>query len=384
MSDQVVVRCPACSQKYRVAPSAIGTHAHCRKCRTRFRIAIQSQIDDDTVFAWITDDDPSSSSVMGSTGIFAGETGNDVVTARNGSRHDTPTVRIAGAGLSGVKLIQTDAEGVHFEFPISMLHSEQLRSSFPRKCVGCGTRQRLDVHLIYWPQRMSPHDAANWRAREEASAGRLEAFHYPNDSRLLAELPSPRGMSPPFNLPFPFFACPACRASRQVRGEIVAKGNHEVCQLTIGSLAVAVSFFRENGGRNAPEYQRLIELRDHRPDAWQGLDAQVRQRLALWFEAQADERFVGFFGDTDTSPQESGESGVVLTDKRLIYRKNAVCHASPLGGQGRIELTPRGSATAVHIYEQGKRPALLMLDPASAGELAGSLRRLPCKWTVTG
>ena len=71
MSEQVVVRCPQCAQKYRVPLASVGHHGHCKLCHTRFRIAAGPKIDDDTIFAWISEDDPSSGSVAGSTGIFS-------------------------------------------------------------------------------------------------------------------------------------------------------------------------------------------------------------------------------------------------------------------------------------------------------------------------
>ncbi|GMV95727.1 MAG: hypothetical protein AMXMBFR83_00980 [Phycisphaerae bacterium] len=363
-----------------MVPSAVGRHAHCKKCRTRFRIVSDPQVDDDTIFAWITSDDPSSASVMGSTGMFpqaetgpAGPEPPSVEAPVSHSHHPAPPV---------VKLTRIDTEGAHFEFPATALTHEPLRNSFPRKCAGCGTRNDLHVHLIYWRDRMPASDALTWQARQDASMGRLIGFEHPHGPALLKELPHARGVPAPFNLPFPVFTCEHCRASREVRGRVVNQDDREVCQLTIASLAIAVDFFRDNGGRHTPEYHRLIEERDQHPDAWRALEGRIRQRIAQWFTPRDDERFLGFFRDAEFSPLEAGGSGMVLTSRRLVFKKYAACREYPLDGTGRIEITPRGGQAAIHIYDRGERPAIVKLESPAAEDLAGQLRRLHCKWTV--
>jgi len=167
-----------------------------------------------------------------------------------------------------------------------------------------------------------------------------------------------------------------------VHGRVVAHGEREVCRLTITSLAVAVDFFRDNGGRNDPDYHRLIEERDQRPDSWRSLDARVRQRVSQWFGPREDERFVGFYGDADLPGHDLGGSGLVLTSRRLVFHKYAACRDYPLDHPGRVEIIPRGVQAAVHIYDKGDRPSILKLEPAVAEDLAGQLRRLHCKWMV--
>jgi hypothetical protein len=281
-----------------------------------------------------------------------------------------------------LRLIRIDTEGAHFEFPATALAGERLRNSFPRKCIGCASRGDLQVHLLYWRDRMPVSDALTWQARQDAPVGKLTNYDRPYDAALLRQLPAARGLPSPYNLPFPIFTCPHCRPSREVRGRVGGHADREVCRLTISSLAVAVDFFRDNGGRNAPEYHRLIEERDQRPDSWRALDARIRQRISQWFAPREDERFVGFFRDADVPVHEAGGSGVVLTSRRLVYHKYAACRDYALDTPGRLEVIPRGAQAAVHIYDKSDRPSILKLEPAGAEDLAGQLRRLHCKWMV--
>ena len=381
MSEQVVVRCPSCSQKYRVPETSVGHKARCKICSTSFRITSDPQVDDDTIYAWITEDDPAAASVMGGTGIFPERTG-EHVTPSTQKIHDEGLDPVAAAQACDLRLARIDSEGAHFEFPASSLVNERLRNSFPRKCIGCGSRGDLQVHLIYWRERMPISDALTWQARQDAPVGRLASFERPFDVALLRQLPVARGLPSPFSLPFPLFTCGHCQASREVRGRVLISGEREVCRLSIASLTVAVDFYRDNGGRNDPEYHHLIEERDQRPDSWRSLDARVRQRVSQWFGPREDERFVGFFCDADYPTHELGGSGVVLTSRRLVFHKYAACRDYPLDSPGRVEIIPRGLQASVHIYDRGDRPSIVKLDPAVAEDLAGQLRRLHCKWMV--
>ncbi|MCH7812626.1 MAG: hypothetical protein IID40_01265 [Planctomycetes bacterium] len=59
MAEHRVVVCPNCMQKYRVPAERMGSRAVCKTCGERFKIASPEPLDDDTVFGWITGDDPS-------------------------------------------------------------------------------------------------------------------------------------------------------------------------------------------------------------------------------------------------------------------------------------------------------------------------------------
>jgi hypothetical protein len=381
MSDHVIVRCSACSQKYRVHAASIGRNAQCKVCGATFVIGRKTALDDDTIVAWITQDAPASASVMGATGIFHEPT-------ESGPRPPEPAPRprtepVAAIAEPSVILTRTNDDGAHFEFPASALASEDLRNAFPRRCVGCGAKHGLGVHLIYWPERVAAEDRARWRELQDTVVGKLEFFRNAATKALLGTLPSSRHVTQPFRLPFPVFACGHCHASREVRGHVATREGADVCVLTIASLSVAVEFYRSNGGRNTAEYHRLVEERDRRRDAWRDLGTEIRGHLSQWFEPRPGERFVHFFRDAEFSVVEAGTSGVVLTDRRLVFKKYAAHRDYLLNEHCRIEIKTRGTNAVVQIFEEGHRPAVFTLSLSDANELATSLRTLGCSWTIT-
>ncbi len=394
MSTHVVVRCPSCSQKYRLLPGYIGHRARCKRCATVFVVSAGDQpVDEDAIVTWITDEDPSSKSVMGSTGIFEKDAAHamaaDVAPPHPDPHRPAAPARIppppAPADTAGplARLHHIDAKGAHFTFPAASLRRTDLRNAFPRKCLGCGTRTGLRVHLIHWTDRGVAQDAAPHRERLDLPVGRLEQFSLAGEKGLLEQLPRVRQAADPFNLPFPVFACEHCRPGSQLRVSVEHHAGGDVCSLTIQPLAIAVDFFRSVGGRTTPEYRQLIEKRDLCRDAWQELEGPTRHRIVAWLNLQDTEQFVGFYPDADCPPADSGTSGIVLTSHRVVIRKHALCRSYPLDGEARIEFITRDEYSSLHIYESGHAPLVLKLTRGTADNLSAALRKVPCQLVVT-
>lgn len=381
----VVVRCPSCSQKYRVSRSAVGRKARCAKCKHAFVLDARTVFDEDTILSWIAEEDQSSESVMGSTGLFRASA-NAVTTdshspaarAIHTSHHEESGQ--GGGGGVGVQLRKMDDEGAHFEFPVSALGREELRDSFPRKCVGCAARHGLWVYLVYWPDRMRSEEAVHWRDYQNTAVGDWDQFA--RIDKWLRRLPRTRHCRPPFDAPFPFLTCRRCVAASQVQGH-VAQDSGGPCRLVIRSLATAVDFFRNNGGRHTPEYQRLIEQRDIRHDRRNELAPEVRSRLSHWFTPLAGEQFVHYFPDAEFSPAEAGTAGAVLTVRRLVFKKFAAYRDYSLLLPCRMEIRTTGQHTQIHLVEGGHRPAVLHLSASDASQLVLALTSLNCRWTIS-
>ncbi len=374
MSENVVVRCPKCSQKYRITLRSVGHRARCKVCGTIFAILDEHTASEDDIVSWITDDDPSSRSVMGSTGIFQADEDSD------GTNQEQAVVTHHAIGH--VILHQLDGEGAFFDFAADALADPALRNAFSRKCVGCGARKDLNVNLIYWPERMIANDAKRWKERMGISVGRLEAFKNHMAPALLNQLPRTRHLTEPFNLPFPIFSCHYCPPSQFVEGHVLGQRPHEVCRLRISFLGAAVSFFRNSGGRTDPAYRRLVEERDRRRDPWIQLDPELRLRISQWFTPDDQEHFVRYFRDLDFERNDLGKAGLVLTDRRLIFKKMAACRDYPLDEEGRLELVTRGDKAIVHIYEQGHDPATMKLERREFDDLRYTLQKMNCPWAV--
>jgi hypothetical protein len=392
MSDHVVVvACPSCSQKYRVSRSAFGQKARCAKCKNQFVVGTRKAFDEDTILSWIaesdsvSDADPASESVMGSTGLFRAP--RPAVATESSAA--PPQARIAAhrhtSGLDDgspprVRVSRIDTEGAHFEFPASALAGEALRDSFPRKCVGCAGRHGLWVHLVYWPDRMSSQEAVHWKDYQNAAVGDWDQFARAGGG-WLKRIPRPRHSKPPFDEPFPFLTCRHCQAAAQVQGRAPTQGGE--CTLTVRSLATAVDFYRHNGGRHTPEYQRLIEQRDLRHDRRNELCPEVRNRLSHWFTPLPGEQFVRYFPDAEFSPAEAGTAGAVLTVRRLVFKKFAAFRDYSLHLPCRMEIKSTGPHAQLHVFEEGHRPAVLALSESDANQLVLALRSLSCRWSIS-
>jgi hypothetical protein len=380
MSEQLVVHCLSCSQKYRVVPAAVGRKVRCAKCQAEFIISIDKPTDEDTILGWISEDSPLAQSAKASTvppGSQPSQTGHSEHISKHPVASAAPMPAEQVVHLAGVR-----DDGAHFEFPAAALAREDLRNSFPRKCVGCSVRTGLRVHLLYWPERMIGQDRARWKERVDTVVSDLEMLAGASDAGWLAKLPRARHVDMPFDLPFPLFGCGQCKVSKEVETHVTGKAPREICQLRIASLSVAVSFLRNNGGRGSHAYQRLIEERDRRHDPWRELDPQIRQGIAQWFAPQQGERFVRFFHDEEFSPLQANVAGAVLTDRRLLFKLHAECEGYPLRGDGRIEIMRKGSLAIAHIYLQGQRPAVLKLGLFQVDELLKNLKELHCRWSV--
>lgn len=397
MPDPLIVECPSCSQKYRVSPSAVGQNARCAKCKTAFVVTAPAPFDEDTIVSWISEPNPNAESaaqkpdraadsVMGSTGLF------HPPEAPPPPAHDPAVPRLAHDGppsqppaepeTPSVRLARIDEEGAHFEFPVSALASEELRDAFPRKCAGCGIRHGLSIHLVYWPDLMKSQDAVHWKEYQNTPVGEWEQYSHIAGHAWLRRLPAPRHAARPFNEPFPFLICRHCHASREVQGRMVVHRSGEVCGLMIRSLATAVEFYRHNGGRHCPDYQKLIEERDIRHDRRNELTPDVRTRLSHWFTPLPGEQFVRYFPDAEFSATEAGNAGAVLTVRRLVFKKFAAYRDYPLNQACRVEIKSGGAHATVQIMEEGHRPALLALTDANASQLVLALRSLKCRWSI--
>lgn len=374
MPDPVVVRCPMCSQKYRISPALVGHRARCKTCGAMFRIVSEQPIDDDTIVGWITSDDPSSQSVTGSTGMFDDLDGLLPRPARNAAG--------GAAGGPGVRLASIEEGGAWFEFSAELLVDEAVRNGFSRKCVGCGARAGLHVHLVYWPEKMLQRDPLKWSDHVDVKIGRLETYPGYGDRSILLQLPMTRHVGEPYTLPFPVFACEWCLISREIEAHVAAEEGGEICRLRVAYLPSAVSFLRNTGGRETPDYARLLEERDRRRDPWRELAPATRNRVVRWYVPKADEQFVQFFADTEMAGAEVGTFGIVLTDRRLVLRKYGSTRDFPLNRPGRLEYVKKGDHATMHICDVDSRPAVAHLDLEDMDRLVAALQAAHCRWTM--
>ena len=279
MSDAFVAVCPSCSQKYRITRDKIGMRARCRRCGQTFKLLDEPPIDDETIFGWVTEDDPSSSSVLGGTGIFSSSF-NESTQVPVGNRwvHPTPPPH------PRVKLESMADEGVSFVFSPNQLDDRDFLVSFPHRCVQCLSRDALELHYVVWIDKTSAIDAAlisETETRTHRSLGKLLDEHGLKWFKAL----EPSGtFRAPFNAPLVYCICPQCSVPGAVRGRVIRHGMEEMCQLIIAHPSVALEFFRNNGGKNEPEYKKLLVFsRQRRGNQWKSLAIGIRNRIGKWY-----------------------------------------------------------------------------------------------------
>lgn len=379
MSETLIVACPTCNQKYRVKSNSVGQRARCKKCGQGFRVSIDQPIDDDTVLGWVMEEESASEqSVLGGTSIFTSpETktlSRPVVEAWNTPPPpDEPRVRLERIG----------GDGAYFVFPASELRENDLRASFPFRCVKCVRKGALQVRLVLWEEKLPRHDSFHRQDFLNKTHGRLDQLLRDHQARWFALLEPLAIVQPPFCLPFPYFMCGDCRPDGLVEGHVFRETVDEACRLRIANLDIARRFLHNNGGHNTLGYHKLVEAAaQQRDNKWQRLPRGVRQRIAYWFRLQPPEKFLGYFSDADFPRDEAGAAGVILTDVRLVFKKYGTRLEFDVHAGGTLDIRADRRVADIHITQADGRNAVLHTNPLAASHLARALAKLDRPWKV--
>ena len=378
MTSLIVVCCPKCSQKYRLPSDKVGHKARC-KCGQQFTITNDQPVDEDTIFGWVLEDeDPSSQSVMGGTGIFENP-------FTSYSQPQTAKKQIVDVVQAGVRLDHIDEEGAHFEFPSTELNSSAMRESFPKQCISCGGSRDLLAYVILWTDKMKSDDQLRWRDSQFKHIGKLNDLMSYKSANWLDEVQHIDNLHKPFSLPFPFYGCENCMISNEVKTAVYSAQGMDYCQLAIANLEVAAKFFRNNGGKDKKEFVELIKtIEKQKKDDWKTLPSSVRRNIIQWHKMDEDEKFKAFFPDTDFGKAEIGKAGLVLTDKRLCYRKYSSSREFKLTDSAKIFLQNDSQMTNVRITQKGQKDAVLHLNHSYAEKLVSAIKNSGRSWKVSG
>jgi len=404
MAEKLIVRCPSCNAAYRVPPEGVGRKARCPKCKTKFVVALsKDQSDELPLTGSVAEPEEDARSA---SGTFAGISPADSFVAK-ALRGEEPDQPVSAAGSTGAKkapdtpqpmpeaepsepgariiLERIDEMGAYFEFATEQLRDANLRASFPRRCVACGCREPLNIHLVVFTDRLPARDAFRAKELEVRDFGQLGDYGGADGGAdLIEQLPTLPHLPEPFNLPFPYFVCDRCSAIGEVNTHVLRHGRVEFCQINIANLRTASEVYSNNGGGGTDNYRKLLKAADQqRHDRWRGLPLTVRNRIRQWFQPRRGERFVDYFPDEDFSKSEAGLAGLVLTNRRLIYKKYAAQREYSIGVPGEVRLIGQGKLARVEVIEKGKRPAVVNLDASAAETLLDRLKAVNSRLTVT-
>jgi len=376
MTDYTVVVCPGCLQKYRVSAERVGRRATCKKCGEQFRISAEPPIDDDTIFGWVTGDDPGGSSVMGGTGIFAPSKIEPPPQSERWRRPHPPAE-------ARIKFDRIDEIGAYFEFPCYLLEDSSLRASFPHRCVHCLSGDNLSVHFLIWGDKLPRSDALRVNEAENRAVRRLDELIRRDPADWFDRLEAIAVLPPPFSNPLPYYVCDQCSAIGEVVCHVLNREGMEQCQVAIANLAIAVEFYRNNGGRAEAGFRQLvIASRQQKDDQWRRLPFAVRAKISQWFTLEDEETFLGYYADEDFSRSETGSAGLVLTNRRMVYKKYASHREYALEKGGKLLIETDRASAMVDISQEGTRDAVLTVKPPVASGLARVLGDHAESWEI--
>ncbi len=228
---------------------------------------------------------------------------------------------------SGLRVSHVDVLGAFFVFPSRLLEDVSFRASLPRCCLGCGVGQGLKTHLVMWTSKFQGHDPGVLTQHDIGTAIGAEVLHRLSANKLLEALPHVPNLPHPFDLPMPYFICNRCTPAGAIMTHVrpMVEEGWEQCELGIASLKRAMEFLARNLGRDHEDYALLDEaLREHKADAWRALPLPVRNRIEAWYKAAPGERFLCYVRDSDFAQAEAGLGGLVMTDRRMVYRKTRI------------------------------------------------------------
>jgi hypothetical protein len=308
---------------------------------------------------------------------------NSAPAARAAAVIDTqPAVQYNAANFgpnSGLRLSHVDTLGAFFVFPSRLLEDVRFRASMPRCCLACGVTQGLKTHLVMWTSKQAGRDPSVLRQQDIVTAVGTEAMHRLNADQLLAALPHVPNMPHPFDLPMPYFICNRCTPAGAIMTHVrpILEQSWEQCELGIASLKRAMEFVAHNLGRDHDDYAQLERAqREHKADAWRALPLPVRNRIEAWYKAAPGERFLCYVRDSDFAQAEAGLGGLVLTDRRIVFRKARVQREMWLTDKLEIIAGQDSGHYVLHIGRVGSSPVVLRCEPAATELIRHNLKMM--------
>ncbi|MBS3821000.1 MAG: hypothetical protein GVY16_07205 [Planctomycetes bacterium] len=340
-----LARCPGCRNVLEIPGAYHGTRVLCGICEAKFEIP-PSNITGSEVLDWIGEPD------------------------KDETRADTPAVEVpeelmgdgeAGSAESeedlatheeGFRLIRISSRGALFEFPAEKLFDKQFRGAIPRRCLRCGTKAHIQPRIIIFGHEMMDSSAIELEyitARAEHSDH--DARSLPID-QMLERLPKVQRISPPGDLPMPYWICDMCSPTNMVfaRGDFADDEQGGTCRLQIRRLWRAEEFLVNAGGENTGAHEQLLEALEKNPERpWDTLAGVVQQRLQQWYRPHRGETFVTYVPDATRARTEDGMSGIVVSSRRLICHSSMRHRESDKGEPLELEFGLRGREGTLRV-----------------------------------
>lgn len=380
----VDVVCPSCGERLTVSREHIGRKGRCQSCREVFIITDtsgvplgQNQTDlGETIIGWL--DESEQAAALKSKTAVAPRPAARPRQARQVNKNKPPDRR----KQFPIKLGHVDEMGAFFLFSPDLLYDEDFRSAFSQRCVVCGNRRHLSVHLVVWSSKLPGRGEFGARTSYSRSVFELDKLGGLTGGDLLAKLDRIENLPEPYCLPFPYYLCPDCSPIGAIVPDVrlAADGQSQICELGIFAPKQAEEFVQAVGGPDCKALKALREEKRHdHDDPWRALPLAVRSRIKQWFNLEDGEKFVVYIPDGDFTKTEAGLAGIALTNKRMVFRKFASRVEIPLTERITIESVTAKGRSQLQISSRDTKPALLVANDVLAERLRMSLRRQGAK-----
>lgn len=362
------IRCPGCEAVLAIPETHTGTKIQCSRCETRFRIPSLSDAD---ILALIgsgnKDDTLSNQSGFG----MAAETelAEDVVESVIESL-SAPQMGSEGpfVVLPGISLVRVSRRGVLFEIQSDVLREETLRGAMPRCCLRCGSKTHLHAHMVIFGHQMA--DCANLEPEFVPTRPEVGDVDIRNQSAsdVLAHFKNVPKLPEPANLPMPFWVCDMCSPADMVfaQGEIDPKTQKGRVHMRMTRLWRAKEFIVNVGGKDSPADQQMqFAAQEQGETAWDTLAGSVQQRLRQWYKPLKNEQFVAYIPDRTHSRTEDGMSGVVVSNRRLLFHSSMRHYEIKKGESMELDFAMDAGKMKLHIKTAQWDVKNVIIDKAS-------------------
>ncbi len=325
----------------------------CSKCKERFRLPKPGRITDDTITSWLNDgieppnldDDDLDASPAPKASVSTAQRSapqNAVLSAPPPS----------GAIGQAVRLVKFGDAGALMEFEAARLLESPFRCSMPRKCLRCGTGAHLLAHVIIY----SPILVDNVSLEAEHAAGELrlaeDQVRDLSPDQLLDRLPMVPNVPAPGNLPMPYWVCDMCSGADLISGQIQVNSQtgNGWCRLRIRNLRRAMEFLESTGSGSTKAGGQLREhIESMIENPWEQLPSVIQHRVEQWYKPAGGEQYIGYVPDRDHTRTEDGMSGLLISNRRLIFhtklRHSETTSDKPL----KLQLSNDGGKLSVKI-----------------------------------
>ncbi len=388
--EAVDIACPHCGSTLKVSRDHLGRKGRCKFCSEVFVISLRddrpkdpSGICEDTIMDWLAETAPAGQAKASvATQPAAGQQKTSAATAVRpmpGAVKTAAAARPAGAKHYPVRLGHVDDMGAFFLFEPQLLYHGGFRACMPRRCILCGSAKHLKVHLVMWMGKLQGRKDAPTQAQAQAQyVVELDKIGGKSGLELLSSLPRLDCFPEPYCLPLPYYVCHSCSSVGALVTDVrvVPGTSREECELGFSSLPMAEEFAQNVSGAGSDALKQIREYRKLNPGhTWRLLPLAVRNRINQWYTEQQGEQFLAYIPDADFSKAEAGLAGVVLTDRRVVFRKMLKQLDMPRSKDISFHYRPDGDNVQVELASPDGKVAKFRALPACAEQLRDLLTR---------